>query len=67
MMTQVPRRKILKGKELANHQREVLKAHSDGYSIRAIADECGRSYGAIYKVLDDAGAKMRPRGGDTRR
>jgi hypothetical protein len=37
----------------------------DGMSIRAIADEVGRSYGATHRLLVDAGVAFRPRGNPT--
>lgn len=46
----------------------VLKAKYDrGTSIRALADETGRSYGAVHRLLIYAGATFRPRGGVLRR
>jgi predicted transcriptional regulator len=34
--------------------------------IRAIAEQTGRSYGAIHRMLSDAGVTFRARGGATR-
>lgn len=34
-----------------------------GKSIREIADESGRSYGFVHRVLNEAGVELRGRGG----
>ncbi len=34
----------------------------EGLSVRKIVQRTGRSYGAVHKVLREAGVQMRPRG-----
>ncbi|MFD7101953.1 helix-turn-helix domain-containing protein [Streptomyces celluloflavus] len=42
----------------------VLKAkYERGTSIRTLAEETGRSYTAVHKLLTYAGTTFRPRGG----
>ncbi|MEO7126394.1 MAG: helix-turn-helix domain-containing protein [Nakamurella sp.] len=45
----------------------VKKRYESGESIRALADETGRSYGFIHRLLVDADVPFRARGGATRR
>ncbi|MGW4995935.1 helix-turn-helix domain-containing protein [Streptomyces mirabilis] len=47
--------------------RELAKRYEGGTPIRALAEEQGRSYGFIHRLLIDAGATLRLRGGDQRR
>lgn len=41
----------------------VMKAYAEGKPIRQIAQEQDRSYGAVHRMLTDAGVELRPRGG----
>lgn len=41
----------------------VVKAYVDGASIRQIAEDIGRSYGLVHKLLTAEGVQLRPRGG----
>ncbi|MDX2709719.1 helix-turn-helix domain-containing protein [Streptomyces sp. PA03-6a] len=38
---------------------EMKRKYEAGASIRALADEAGRSYGGVYRLLQDAGAAFR--------
>jgi DNA-directed RNA polymerase specialized sigma24 family protein len=42
---------------------EVLRAYAEGKPIRQIAQEQDRSYGAVHRMLTDAGVELRKRGG----
>lgn len=42
---------------------EMARLYSSGMSIRELADEYGRSYGAVQAMLIEAGADLRSRGG----
>lgn len=42
---------------------EVIRAYAEGKPIRQIAQEQGRSYGAVHRMLSDAGVELRKRGG----
>ncbi|MFD7539904.1 helix-turn-helix domain-containing protein [Streptomyces sp. NPDC059819] len=46
---------------------ELAKAYKSGRSIRAIAEDTGRSYGLVHRLLTEAGITMRSRGGNMRR
>ncbi|WP_433531506.1 glycoside hydrolase family 3 N-terminal domain-containing protein [Micromonospora sp. CA-263727] len=45
---------------------DVLARYESGWPIRWIAAEAGRSYGWVYRQLQDAGVTMRPRGSSRR-
>ena len=49
--------------ELASALAEKYQA---GASVRSLAEEIGRSYGFVHRVLQEAGVTMRRRGGNTR-
>ena len=46
---------------------ELKRRYEAGASIRELAADTGRSYGFVHAVIRDSGAKMRGRGGATRR
>ena len=45
---------------------QLVKKYEKGSSIRALAEETGRSYGFIHRVLSESGVTLRSRGGATR-
>jgi predicted transcriptional regulator len=45
---------------------ELKRKYSSGASIRALAEETGRSYGFVHRVLSESGVPLRGRGGATR-
>ncbi|MGW6145148.1 helix-turn-helix domain-containing protein [Streptomyces sp. NPDC055140] len=45
---------------------ELKKAYEGGASIRALAQDTGRSYGFVHRILTEAGVTLRGRGGATR-
>ncbi len=49
--------------KLAN---DLMKKYSGGASIRALAEETGRSYGFVHRILTENEVKLRSRGGATR-
>ncbi|MET7929578.1 helix-turn-helix domain-containing protein [Streptomyces sp. NPDC005349] len=60
-----------KGKQLTGPARDKLAgelktAYESGASIRALAQDTGRSYGFVHRILTEAGTTLRGRGGDTR-
>lgn len=64
--------KVPKGARITGAQRGTLaeqfaKRYAAGESIRAIAEDTGRSYGFVHGVLKESGAELRGRGGATRR
>ncbi len=45
---------------------ELKKKYDSGASIRALAEETGRSYGFVHRMLSESGVSLRGRGGATR-
>jgi hypothetical protein len=63
---------LAKGKRVTGGDRASLsdqlkKKYEGGASIRALAAETGRSYGFVHRILSESGAKLRGRGGATRK
>ena len=63
--------KIAKGIRVVGEQRDVLvgelaRRYEAGESIRAIAQDIGRSYGFVHGVLRQSEIPLRGRGGATR-
>lgn len=59
-----------KGKRLTGPARTVVidylrKQYEKGSSVRALAEETGRSYGFVHQALVDAGVTLRSRGATT--
>ncbi|MBW1597574.1 hypothetical protein HPT28_11080 [Streptomyces sp. JJ38] len=62
---------LKKGSRVTGAAREQLaadlkKKYDSGASIRALAEETGRSYGFVHRMLSEAGVTLRGRGGATR-
>jgi predicted transcriptional regulator len=62
---------LKKGSRVTGAERDKLSAtlkkkYDGGASIRELASSTGRSYGFIHRVLSEAGANLRGRGGPTR-
>lgn len=45
---------------------ELRKKYDSGQSIRALAEQTGRSYGFVHRILSESGTTLRGRGGATR-
>ncbi|OEJ28912.1 transcriptional regulator [Streptomyces agglomeratus] len=45
---------------------EIKSAYEGGASIRTIAQDKGRSYGFVHRILTEADVTLRGRGGATR-
>lgn len=45
---------------------ELKAKYETGASIRALAEETGRSYSSVHRLLADVGVTFRSRGGATR-
>lgn len=63
---------LTKGKRVTGGDRSTLsdqlkKKYEGGASIRALAQETGRSYGFIHRILSEADVTLRGRGGATRK
>ena len=62
---------LAKGSRITGPQRQELATrlagrYSDGESIRAIADDTGRSFGFVHGLIKESGVTLRGRGGATR-
>jgi hypothetical protein len=63
---------LKKGSRVTGGDREALSTklksqYEGGTSIRALAQEAGRSYGFVHRILSESGATLRGRGGATRK
>lgn len=63
---------LTKGKRVTGGDRSTLsdqlkRKYEAGASIRALADETGRSYGFVHRILSESGVSLRGRGGATRK
>ena len=63
---------LKKGSRVTGGDRDTLsgqlrKKYEGGASIRALAEEHGRSYGFVHRILSESGATLRGRGGATRK
>ncbi len=61
---------IAKGQRITGEARaqlsdELREKYVAGASIRDLANETGRSYGFVHRLLVDAGVELRGRGGAT--
>ncbi|MFD4244052.1 helix-turn-helix domain-containing protein [Streptomyces sp. NPDC058525] len=66
MPNKTPARRLTSGPERDKLASELKTKYEHGESIRALAKETGRSYGGVHRLLEDAGATFRSRGGATR-
>ncbi|WP_380168189.1 helix-turn-helix domain-containing protein [Jannaschia sp. R86511] len=62
---------IKKGVRLTGAEREALATrlvaqYEQGASIRSLAEDTGRSYGFVHRVLSESDVTLRGRGGATR-
>lgn len=62
---------LKKGSRVTGSAREQLATdlkskYEAGESIRALAQETGRSYGFVHRMLSESGVALRGRGGATR-
>lgn len=53
----------LKPEQEARAAAWLREKYGGGASVRAIADQIGKSYGFVHKALSKAGVPLRPRGG----
>lgn len=62
----LPKNTRIVGAERAQLAEALAKQYAGGESIRFIALNLGRSYGFVHRLLEEAGADLRHRGGDHR-
>jgi hypothetical protein len=66
--TTVPPAKVLiRGETRLKVQREFAERYAAGETVRQLAASIGGSYGLAYRLLDEAGVRMRARGGARKR
>ncbi|MFF4205703.1 helix-turn-helix domain-containing protein [Streptomyces sp. NPDC001668] len=66
MSNTTPARRLTSGPDRDKLAADLKKKYDAGASIRALAEETGRSYGGVHRLLQDAGATFRSRGGAPR-
>ncbi len=54
------------GADRAKLAGELTKKYANGASIRALAEETGRSYGFVHRIHTENEVSLRSRGGATR-
>ncbi len=54
------------GADRASLASNLRARYEEGESIRALANESGRSYGFVHRLLTESGQTLRGRGGATR-
>jgi hypothetical protein len=62
---------LTKGARVTRDERDrvaadLVKKYERGASIRALAEQTGRSYGFVHRILTESGVSLRGRGGATR-
>jgi hypothetical protein len=65
-MTTLPKGRRITGSARESLTSEVRKQYESGASIRQLAQETGRSYGFIHRLLVESDVTLRGRGGPTR-
>ncbi|MCY0923548.1 MULTISPECIES: helix-turn-helix domain-containing protein [unclassified Streptomyces] len=58
-----PVRRLLPGPDRDQVAADLKAQYEAGASIRSLAQSSGRSYGAVHRLLAEAGAGFRSRGG----
>ncbi|MFN8126376.1 MAG: helix-turn-helix domain-containing protein [Candidatus Nanopelagicales bacterium] len=66
-MATVAKGQRITGSDRTKLARELKKEYQAGRSIRELAEEHGRSYGFVHRILKDSKTKLRGRGGATRK
>jgi hypothetical protein len=64
---EIAKNKRIVGLERAQLAATVKMKYNAGESVRGIAEDIGRSYGFVHRLLEEAGAPLRPRGGSRKR
>ncbi|WP_017571526.1 helix-turn-helix domain-containing protein [Nocardiopsis halotolerans] len=67
-MNNVPRKRPrLAGEDRTELAAQLKRRYDAGESIRMLSAATGRSYGFVHRLLSEAGAELRGRGGPTRK
>ena len=65
-MTTLSKGTRITGVERIKLTTQVVRAYGKGASVRELAEQHGRSYGFIHRLLNEAEVTMRNRGGANR-
>jgi hypothetical protein len=65
-MEQLRRASQIVGEQRDKVKAELAKRYEHGASVRSLAEDIGRSYGFVHRILRESGVTMRLRGGNTR-
>lgn len=65
-MTMLPKGRRITGSAREDLTVQLKKKYEGGASIRQLAQETGRSYGFVHRLLVEADVTLRGRGGPTR-
>lgn len=66
MSNKTQARRLTPGPDRDKLAADLKKKYAAGASIRALAEETGRSYGGVHRLLEDAKTTFRSRGGAPR-
>lgn len=66
IVTEIKKGARLTGEDRDKLAAELVRKYESGSSIRALAEETGRSYGFVHRVLSESDVTLRGRGGATR-
>jgi hypothetical protein len=66
-VTDIKKGARLTGDDRTRMAERVTAQYNEGRSIREIAQDTGRSYGFVHRVLSESEVALRGRGGPTRR
>lgn len=67
MAAVLPKHARITGTPRAKLSTELKKAYAKGASIRELAEQHGRSYGFVHRLLTEADVALRGRGGAARK
>ncbi len=65
-MTELKKGSRITGGERTSLADALREKYEGGASIRALAEQSGRSYGFVHRILSESGVPLRGRGGATR-
>lgn len=65
-MPELPKGRRIVGPARDDLAADLVKKYEGGASIRELAEQTGRSYGFVHRLIKDSGATFRGRGGATR-
>lgn len=66
-MTELKKGSRVTGADRSTLSSDLKRRYEGGASIRVLAEESGRSYGFVHRILSESGVALRGRGGATRK